>query len=73
MAIGGAPTRRASHSSNWADAVPEYTVADDIPYRQSVEVTDYPRRAIPTAREAGGRAGGGRRRGVGRRTRLCAR
>ena len=42
VATGGAPTRRASHSSNSRNAsVPEYTVADDIPYRQSVEVTDY--------------------------------
>ena len=27
--------------------VPEYTVADDIPYRQSVEVTDYPKAGDP--------------------------
>jgi dipeptidyl-peptidase-4 len=27
--------------------VPEYTVADDIPYRQTVEVTDYPKAGDP--------------------------
>ena len=27
--------------------VPEYTVADDIPYRQNVEVTDYPKAGDP--------------------------
>ena len=54
--------------------VPEFTVVDHIPYRQSVEVTDYPegRRSQPDGQARRGPRRG-RRRAMGRHARSTAR